>query len=95
MRWYLGCLRPSRPPESTLESVWALVLPRTRTALVVCALELRISTETFGEGSGPTQASALGWAPRGRAGRSKSTLYLGAGGPERHRDTGETGRQTR
>lgn len=53
--------KASRPPESTLESVWALVLPRIRTALVVCALELRISTETFGEGSGPTQASALGW----------------------------------
>lgn len=51
----------SRPPESTLEPAWALVLPRTRPALVVCALELRISTETFGEGSGPTQASALGW----------------------------------
>lgn len=37
-----------QPAESTSETAPALGLPKTRSALEVCALELRISTATFG-----------------------------------------------
>lgn len=73
-----------RPPESTSEPAWALVLPRTRPALEVCALELRISRDLWrGFWSHPSFCTGLRWAPWGSCWTIQKHLVSWRRGPQR------------
>lgn len=80
MGWYLGCLR-----HRDLLSPFGTCLGFGSAQDPACPNGVRPrSQDIHGDlwrafcWSHPSFCSGLGWAPRGRAGRSKSTLYLGA-----------------
>lgn len=77
--WYLGCLR-----HRDLLSPFGTSVGFGSAQDPACPSGVRPrSQDIHGDlwrafWSHPSFCSGLGWAPRGRAGRSKSTLYLGA-----------------
>lgn len=77
--WYLGCLR-----QRDLLSPFGTSLGFGSAQDPACPSGVRprsqdIHGDLWGAfWSHPSFCSGVGWAPRGRAGRSKSTLYLGA-----------------